>query len=251
MDAAFRCEQGDYGDYHVGPIVDILILPRLNSMNAAVLGIDAGGNLLYCAPGQVGQAIPLPIPDTNWGRVTGFTYDSGNLYVLDAPLRAVWVYTGQDASFIDRPYFFFGGQIPEIEDSIDLVVNGDELYLLHADSHLSHCSYSRLDTVPTRCEDPVTLVNPIPAYKDIDLFEQAHITQMMLTLPPDLTLLLLDADNRNVMRFSPRSLELMNQIYPMPGTSFKPGPAGAMTVNPNRVLFLAVDDQVYFATDMP
>jgi hypothetical protein len=251
MDAAFRCEQGDYGDYHVGPIVDILILPRLNSMNAAVLGIDAGGNLLYCAPGQVGQAIPLPIPDTNWGRVTGFTYDSGNLYVLDAPLRAVWVYTGQDASFIDRPYFFFGGQIPEIEDSIDLVVNGDELYLLHGDGHLSHCSYSRLDTVPTRCEDPVTLVNPIPAYKDIDLFEQAHITQMMLTLPPDLTLLLLDADNRNVMRFSPRSLELMNQIYPMPGTSFKPGPAGAMTVNPNRVLFLAVDDQVYFATDMP
>jgi hypothetical protein len=251
MDVAFRCEQGDYGEYHVGPIVDILILPRLNSLNAAVLGTDASGNLLYCAPGQVGQAIPLPIPDTNWGRVTGFTYDSGNLYVLDAQLRAVWVYTGQDASFVERPYFFFGGQIPEIEDSIDLVVNGDELYLLHADGRLSHCSYSRLDTVPTRCEDPAPLVNTIPAYKDIDLFGQAHFTQIMLTSPPDLTLLLLDADNRNVMRFSPRSLELLNQIYPTPGTAFKPGPAGAMTVNPNRVLFLAVDDQVYFATDMP
>ncbi len=251
MDAAFRCEQGEYGDYHVGPIVDILILPRLNSLNAAVLGIDASGNLLYCAPGQVGQAIPLPIPDTNWGRVTGFTYDSGNLYVLDAQLRAVWVYTGQDASFVERPYFFFGGQIPEIEDSIDLVVNGDELYLLHADGRLSHCSYSRLDTVPTRCEDPAPLVNTIPAYKDIDLFGQAHFTQIMLTSPPDLTLLLLNADNRNVMRFSPRSLELLTQIYPTPGTTFKPGPAGAMTVNPNRVLFLAVDDQVYFAPDMP
>jgi hypothetical protein len=251
MDAAFRCEQGEYGDYHVGPIVDILILPRLNSLNAAVLGIDASGNLLYCAPGEVGQAIPLPIPDTNWGRVTGFTYDSGNLYVLDAQLRAVWVYTGQDASFVEHPYFFFGGQIPEIEDSIDLVVNGDELYLLHADGRLSHCSYSRLDTVPTRCQDPAPLVNTIPAYKDLDLFGQAHFTQIMLTSPPDLTLLLLDADNRNVMRFSPRSLELLNQIYPTPGTSFKPGPAGAMTVNPNRVLFLAVDDQVYFAPDMP
>jgi hypothetical protein len=74
---------------------------------------------------------------------------------------------------------------------------------------------------------------------------------MMLTLPPDLTLLLLDADNRNVMRLSPRSLELLNQISPMPGSSLKPGPAGAITVNPNRVLFMAVDDQVYFATDMP
>jgi hypothetical protein len=251
MDEAFRCEQGDYGEYHVGPIVDILILPRLNSLNAAVLGIDASGNLLYCAPGQVGQAIPLPVPDTNWGRVTGFTYDGGNLYVLDAPSRALWVYTGQDASFLDRPYFFFGGQIPEIEDSIDLVVNGDDLYLLHADGHISTCSYSRLDTVPTRCEDPAPLVNPIPAYKDIDLFGQAHITQMMLTTPPDSALLFLDADNRSVMRLSPRTLELQNQIYPSPGTSLKQGPAGAMTVNPNRVLFLAVGNQVYFATDMP
>ena len=251
MDAAFRCEQGEFGQYNVGPIVDILILPRLNSLNAAVLGIDAGGNLLYCAPGQVGQAIPLPLPDTNWGRVTGFTYDSGNLYVLDAPSRAVWVYTGKDASFTDRPYFFFGGQIPEIEDSIDLVVNGDELYLLHADSHLSRCAYSRLDTVPTRCEDPVALVNTIPAYKEIDLFGQAHFTQMMLTSPPDSNLLLLEADNRNVMRFNPRSLELLSQIYPTPGNSLKSGPAGAITVNPNRVLFLAVEDQVYFAQDMP
>jgi len=251
LDQAFRCEQGEYGDYHVGPIVDILTLPRLNSLNAAVLGIDAGGNLLYWSAGQVGQAIPLPLPDTNWGRVTGFAYDSGNLYVLDAPSRAVWVYTGRDASFSDSPYFFFGGQIPDIEDSIDLVVNGDEMYLLHADGHLSHCSYSRLDTVPTRCEDPVTLINNIPAYQDIDLFGQSHITQMMLTSPPDSTLLLLDADNRGVMRLSPRTLELQNQIRPKPGTSLKQGPASAMAVNPNRVLFISIDDQVYFATDMP
>jgi hypothetical protein len=251
LDAAFRCEGGEYGEYRVGPIVDIIILPRLNSMNAAVLGIDAGGNLLYCSPGQVGQAIPLAVPDTNWGRVTGITYDSGNLYVLDAPSRAIWVYTGQEASFIGRPYFFFGGQIPDIEDAIDLVVNGDELYLLHADGHLSTCSYSRLDTVPTRCEDPAPLVNAIPAYQDIDLFGGAHIIQMMLTPPPDSTLVLLDADNRNIMRVSPRTLELQNQIYPMPGSSLQPGPAGAMTINPNRVLYLAVDNQVYFATDMP
>ena len=250
MDQAFHCEQGQYGDYQVGPIVDIIILPRLNSLDAAVLGIDAGGTLLYCSPGQVGQAIPLAVPDTNWGRVTGFTYDGGSLYVLDAPSRAIWVYTGQDASFIDRPFFFFGGQIPDIEDSIDLAVNGDELYLLHADGHLSTCSYSRLDTVPTRCQDPAELIHSLQAYQDIDLFAQAHITQMQLTVPPDSTLLLLDADNRSIMRVSSRTLELQNQIYPMPGTSFKSGPAGAMAVNPNRVLFLAVDDQVYFATDI-
>ncbi len=251
MDPNFRCEPGQYGDYQVGPIVDILILPRLNSLNAAVLGVDAGGTLLYCTPDQVGQAIPLAVPDSNWGRVTGFTYDGGSLYVLDAPSRAIWVYTGRDASFIDRPYFFFGGQIPDIEDSIDLSVNGDELFLLHADGHLSTCSYSRLDAVPTRCQDPAPLIHSLPAYQDIDLFAQAHMTQMQLTSPPDSTLLLLDADNRSVMRISSRTLELQNQIYPLPGTALKAGPAGAMTVNPNRVLFLAIDNQVYFAADLP
>ena len=74
---------------------------------------------------------------------------------------------------------------------------------------------------------------------------------MMLTSPPNSTLVLLDSDNRSVMRISPRTLELQNQIQPVPGASLKPGPAGALTVNPNRVLFLAVDDQVYFATDVP
>jgi hypothetical protein len=251
LDNAFRCDPGGYGGYQVGPLVDILILPRLNSLSATVLGVDAGGNLLYCAPGQVPQAIPLPIPDTNWGRVTGFTLDSGNLYVLDSSSRAIWVYSGKDASFIDRPYFFFGGQIPEIEDSIDLAVLNDDLYLLHADGHLSTCSYSRLETVPTRCQDPAELVNNLPAYKDLDLFAQTHLTQLLLTGSPDTMLLLLDADNRSVLRFGPRSLELQNQIYPLPGTSLKPGPAGAIAVNPNRVLFLAVDDQVYFATNLP
>jgi len=251
MDEAFRCGPGQYGDYQVGPLVDILILPRLNPLNAGVLGVDAAGNLLYCSAGEVGQAIPLPVPDSNWGRVTGFTMDEGNLYVLDAPSRAIWVYVGQDASFIERPYFFFGGQIPEIEGAIDIAVNGNDLYLLYADGHLSNCSYSQFDTVPTRCQDPSPLVNNLPAYQDINLFEQAHITQLMVTNPPDATMLLLDTDTRSVLRLSSRTLELQDQIYPMPGSSIKPGQAGAMTVNPNRVLFLAVDDQIYFATDMP
>jgi hypothetical protein len=251
QDSAFRCEPGQYGGYQVGPLVDILILPRLNSLDAAVLGVDASGNLLYCAPGQVPQAIPLPLPDTNWSRITGITLDNGNLYVLDASARAIWVYIGKDGSFVDRPYFFFGGQIPEIEDSIDLAVGNDDLYLLHADGHLSTCSYSRLETVPTRCQDPAELVNTLPAYQDLDLYAQLHVTQLLLTGSPDATLLLLDADNRSVLRLSPRSLELQNQIYPLPGTPFKSGPAGAMAMSPNRVLYLAVDDQVYFATNVP
>jgi hypothetical protein len=181
------------------------------------------------------------------------TLDSGNLYVLDAQSRAVWVYNGKDSAFVDRPYFFFGEQIPEIQDSIDLAVSGDDLYLLHADGHLTFCSYSRIGTVPTRCQDPAVLINPFVAYKDTDLFGQAHLTQMIYTTPPDSTILLLGADNQVVLRFTPRSLELQNQLSPAIGDAnpLPLGPVGAMTTGPNHVLYLAIKDQVYFTTNMP
>jgi hypothetical protein len=253
LDMAFNCTPGPYGAYQVGPLVDILALPLLNSVNASVVGTDAAGNLLYCAPGQVPQAIPLPTPSTNWGRVTAITLTGDNLYVLDAPSRAVWVYAGRDSTFVDQPYFFFGGQIPEIQDGIDLAVNGDDLYLLHADGHLSTCSYSHIEAVPTRCQDPAILVNPFTAYQDTDLFAQTHITQMILTSLPDLAVLLLDADNQSVLRFSPRSLELQNQLRPTSGASnpLPGGTIGAIAAGPNHVLYLAIKDEVYFATDMP
>jgi hypothetical protein len=254
QDAAFNCVPGAYGTYSVGPLVDILAMPTVNTINATVIGVDAAGDLLYCAPGQVAQAIPLPPPDTNWGRVTAFTLDSGNLYVLDAPSRAVWVYVGKDGAFVDRPYFFFGGQIPALEDAIDLAVNGDDLYILHSDGHLSACSYSRIETKPTRCEDSVALLNPFPAYREVDLFSEAHFTQMMFMPAPDSNLLLLDADSQGVFRFTQRlPLELQNQLRPMAGRAnpLPQGPIGAMTISPNHVMYLAVQDKVYFAVDSP
>lgn len=253
LDNTFNCKPGPYGAYQVGPLVDIIALPILNSVNATVLGVDAAGNLLYCAPGQVPQAIPLPPPDTNWKRVTSFTLDGGNLYVLDAQARAVWVYTGKDSAFVDRPYFFFGSQIPAIQDGIDIAVSGDDLYLLHADGHLTHCSYSRLETVPTRCDDPAPLTNPFAAYKGTDLFAQAHPTQIEFTAPPDSSILLLDADAQGVMRIAPRTLELQNQFQPAAGSAnpLPPGRVDAMTAGPNHILYLAVKDQVYFAPNLP
>lgn len=252
LDTTFNCRPGVYSNYTVGPLVDILALPGLNAINATMLGIDASGNLLYCAPGMVARAIPLPIPDTNWGRVTGFTLDNGTLYVLDAPSRAVWVYNGKDGTFVDRPYFFFGKQTPS-QDVIDFIITGDDLYMLHADGHLSICSYTTVESSTSQCQDPLPLVNPFLAYQGSDLFSTAHFTQVLFAAPPDQSILMLDADTQGVMRFSPRSLELQNQFRPMTGAAnpIPSGPAGAVTVSPNHVLYMAVDGQIYFATNMP
>lgn len=253
-DAAFDCKPGTYSRGEVGSIVDLLALPKANAYGATVLGIDTAGNLIYCFPGQVAQVSKLPdLPNTNWGRITSFVLDNDNLYVLDAETRSVWVYRGKNSTFTDPPYFFFGNQIPDISNAIDLAVSGDDLYILHADGHLTTCTYSRINEVPTRCVDPAPRLDNFPAHRDIDIFAQAHFTQMTLTNPPNPVVLLLDSENRSVFRLTPRSLELQNQVSGLGGkdSPFQPGPIGAMAISPNYVLYLAVGNQVYFATNLP
>lgn len=249
VDTTFNCAPGQYGDYEVGQLVDIQALPIMSMANATVLGVDANGDLLYCAPNQVPEARPLPTPGTGWGRVTAITMDSGNLYVLDASAKAVWVYTGKSGEFTDLPYFFFGAQVPDIQNGIDLTARVDEIYILHSGGYISHCTYSRIDVRPTSCQE-LTPVSPYPALRDSNLFTQANFTQMLNTATPDPTLLLLGADLQTVMRFSPNSLELQNQFRPPAGT-LRPGIIGAMTTGPDHILYLAVGDQVYFTEEMP
>ena len=254
LDSSFNCQPGTYAGYQVDTMVDLLALPKVNTVGANVLGIDPKGNLLYCSPGQVPQAIPLPaLPNTNWGRITAFALDNGSLYVLDATSRAVWVFIGKDGTFVDTPYFYFSNQIPNIDNAIDLAVSGDDLYLLHADGHLSTCTFSRIAATPTRCVDPATYMDPFPAHQDLNLFAQAHFTQMSLTNPPNPVILLLDSENHSVFRFTPRSLELQNQVtgYAGKANPFQQGSAGAMAVSPNYVLYMAIGNQVYFATNLP
>jgi hypothetical protein len=173
--------------------------------------------------------------------------------VLDAQAHAVWVYVGKDGAFLDRPYFFFGGQIPELDDAIDLAVSSDDLFVLHSDGRLSTCSFSRIEAVPTRCVDPAALVNPFPAYRDLNLFSEAHFTRMMFSPAPDPALLLLDADSQGVFRIAPRSLELQRQLRAVTGRA-NPLPQGqvtAMAMSPNHVLYFALQDRLYFASDSP
>ena len=247
LDTTFQCAPGQYGNYTVGPMMDVIVLPKLNSLNSSVLGVDAAGNLLYCAPGQVAQDLSLPPPPTNWGRVTALSLDSNRLFVLDAPSNGVWVYTGKDSVFADVPYFYFGAQIPQIQDAIDIAASGDELYLLHADGHLTHCTFG----TPTRC-DAVTLVNPFPAYGERNAFTQAHFTQMAFGAPPDTnSMFILDTDGRSLFHISLRTYGLQS-IFGVAGETVNlPGPFSAMAVSPNHILYVAVGGQVYFTNEAP
>jgi len=125
--------------------------------------------------------------------------------------------------------------------------------MLHADGHLSTCMFSRLSEAPTRCQDPAPRVDNYPAHRDVDIFQLAHFTQMSITSPPNSVILVLDSENQSVFRVSPRSFELQNQVTGYAGKAdpFKRGSVTAMAVSPNYVLYLAIGDQVYFATNLP
>jgi hypothetical protein len=256
LDTAFNCKPGSHEGYQVGPLIDLLALPKVNALNATVLGIDAKGMLLYCAPDQVPKAIPLAgLPgDIKLENITSFALDSGNLYVLDGKSRAVWVFIGKDSTFLDTPYFFFGNEIPpNLDSAIDLAAVSDDLYMLHTDGHLSTCTFSRISDAPTRCQDPAPRIDNYPAHRDLDIFGAAQFTQMTMTSPPNSVLLLLDSASQSVFRFSPRSFEFQNRVTGFAGDAnpFRQGSARAMAVSPNYVLYLAIGDQVYFATNLP
>jgi hypothetical protein len=236
-----------------------IALPRSNTTGATLLAIDASGNLEYCAPEAQPKASFLQIPDTGWKAITSISYDANNLYVLDAPGRAVWVYFGTiEIKFPEKPYFFFQAQMPgDIEKSIGLAVNGDDLYLLNQDGHMTTCTLSRLDVSPTRCNDPADYIDTRPGYESGRTLVDGKFSQIAFTSPPNPLVALLQpyTVEPSIFRFSPRALELQNQLRSKPGKDDrlpKSTRITSMAFSPNKILFIVLDTgQVFFAANIP
>ncbi|MDD5368115.1 MAG: hypothetical protein PHQ40_03440 [Anaerolineaceae bacterium] len=248
IDNTFRCEKGTFGSYKVGDILDITALPRGNEFKASILALDANGNLLYCIPGQAPLSAPLAPPDSNWGKITAFTYDSGTLYVLDPQVNSVWMYGGNNATFSERPQPFFDTNAPSMADVIDLTVNNTDLYLLHADGHLTLCTLS-YTTTPTRCTDPATLTDPRPGHaSNVPVIPGAQFTQIQFTQPPDPSLYFLDPNQAAIFHFSLRlNLQRVLRTQGSGAAELPQQPVSAYTIGPNRTAFLAFGNQIFYA----
>ena len=258
MDPTFKCGPGQYGGNSVGTLIDIAALPKVNTRNASVLAMDANGTLLYCAPNADPIAVPLVTPALGWRGIAGFVLDTDgqNLYVLDPLGNAVWVYAGNFGDFPNLPNMFFGEQVPQnMNTAIDLAANGDDLYLLFQDGHVTSCTLSQLDVVPTRCTDPVTFVDNRPGQQSGKTISDAIFTELSFADPPDPSLYFFEPLTQAIYRFSPQpdSLTLQGQFRASEDQRklMMVASATAMTMSPNRYLFMSVGDQVYFATDVP
>jgi hypothetical protein len=253
VDTDFKCEPGVYGDIQVGPLVDIVSLPRTNQISGTMIGVDANGIAIYCTGGQEPRVITLVPPDTGWNKITSITFDNGYLYVLDAPANAVWTYFMFDGVFSERPSFFFSEEVPNMNSAVDLAVTGDDLYLLNQDGHLVTCTLSRLDVSPTRCVNPAILNDTRAGYRSGPVLADAVFSQIAMSAAPDIAVAFLEPFTQAIYRFSPRSLDLQNQLRSQPGKSnqLPSGTVNAMALAPNHIIFLFINGELYYAQDTP
>jgi hypothetical protein len=242
LDQDFHCEPGPYGGIIVSPLVDLALLPRGNKQGAVVVAMDGNGNLIYCFEGQRPLAVSLIPPDSNWGKPNAIAVENGNLYVLDPLTNAVWIYFGEDYSFAQPPRFFFGAQVPDMQNMLDLSMDGEDLYLLDADGHLAICTFNDALDNPTTCTDPAEFTDPRAGRQSGAQIADAHFLQLQLTDPPEPSVYLFDPIVSATYQFSTH----LNLVRQFQSSSTLPGEvASAFTVSPNHAIFLAFQNEIY------
>jgi uncharacterized membrane protein len=239
-DQEFVCGPVASGAALVGPLVDIAPLPRGEESGATLIGVDASGTLILCIPGEQPLIQPVNPPGVNFGEIRAFDLNAGDLYYLDPPQNAVWIYRRRETA--NPPRLFFGDEIPHMQNVIDLAINNDDLYMLHADGHQSLCAY--LPDSATRCEDPLEYVDLRPGRSSGRVIPEALFSQIQFAPPPDPSLYLLEPESHAVYHFSLR-LALQRQYQPL--RPLEDRPATAFAISANRIIFLALGHEVFYA----
>lgn len=251
LDPSYRCGPGMEGSQNIGPLIDIDFLSKSSTGEAIILGMDANGYTLTCEPGKPPTFTPLAPPATGWGKPLAFTLSLDGAYVLDPQVNAVWIYANNDLS--QQPQLFFDAEVPPMTDVIDLAFDKNELFLLHADGHLTQCTYGALDVSPTRCADPVPYIDYRPGREGQPFASLPAFSQLLFTQPPDPSLMILEPGRQSIYLFSLR-LIFQRQYRPSPQTgssgaqSASLPPASAFGITPDkRVVFMAFGNQVSYA----
>ena len=244
-DDGFICGPGSVGGVQVGKLVDMLAIPINNPAKAPILAIDAAGNILYCAVGSSPIAATLLPPDGGWQGLKSIAFDSGRLLVLDSGANAVWIYRGFSSNFDQVPVSYFDAMPVKLQDAVDLAVNKDELFLLHADGHSSYCLASQISG-NVHCENPYPYQDDAATEASVD-FASLKFNQMSYSPPPDPSIYFLDPDAAELYQFSLR-LNL-NQVLRsgLSDGSLPTARATAFAVAANRQVFLAFGNAVYYA----
>lgn len=256
IDFTFICGPGGY----IGKIVDIAALPPNNIQvqpgvkgEAKVIGVDEFGNTVYCAPGANPTSKPLARPKVNWDRIQAINLNQGILYVLDSGTNRVWRYrSGED----DRDYeysqapgeFFDASQLTTPSRYIDLAVNVDNLFLLHEDSQMTHCTYSRVDWKESECENPAIYQDMRSGSPITFATNGLKYGQLSFAELPDSALYILEENQPAVYKYGMQlNLYRIINIQMAEGYAYPKGDVTAFTVSMDQIVFIAFGKELFYA----
>jgi len=257
VDDSFNCQAGNYPEQSVATPVDIAWVPDItvgsqvpsSAQSGVLVAVDAKGGVLYCPPGGTAAAGALIPPRTGWLSLQAIDYYDGSLYALDPTANGFWRYPTNGFNFDQPPEDYFNAAVPNITDAIDFVVAGGDVFFLHADGHLTRCTYNPLLPLPGNAGTGANVCTDIP-YHDTRPGRQAgprivdaQFTQLRYDPPPEPSLFFLDSFGRGAFRFS-LALDFLAHYRV---TAAPPGDATALAVGPDKTLYLAIGDQIYSA----
>ena len=246
LDVSFICGPVNYGEVTVGKLVDISLLPSDNVAKASVMGVDATGNILFCSLTEKPAAVTLAAPDSNWGSLSRMIFFQDNLYLLDVQNNQLVRFQYSDGLIDKNPHQYFGNEVPHLADVVDIAIDQEFLYILHADGSMATCSNTGTTTT---CSDPVPYGDNRAGQEPSPLkFSDSQFILMQASQPPDPSLYVLDGQHASIYHLSLRKLNLQDQFRPQAVTDYPPkGQAvTAFLITPNRRAILAAGNQLYF-----
>ena len=243
LDRDFVCGPGAYGELQVGPLVDAALMSRQLQPGAySIVGIDATGHGVLCAPQKDATAFALPpAAPTNWQRPARVAYQDGDLYILDPGAKAVEVVAMDgEGEFSGTPYNYFLQGAPEgIDTVVEMAVQRGGLYLLYADGQITRCEQASGNAVKCKA---LLYHDTRPGRSAGPVIPNTRFTQIVLASSPDPSLYMLDASSGAVYRFSYR-LQFVTQYRP---ANALPSEITAFAVDPEtQTLFVAAGGRVY------
>ncbi len=247
MDKSFDCSSGTKGAVTISNLADIVALPLNSPFGSTVLAIDQIGNLMYCIPGESPVITALAVPDNAWGGIADIDLGGSNLFVLDRLKENILSYRGNNQTFDQIPNMFFDNEKPPLGDVTAMSAYGNDVYMLHANSSMSLCSYRLGRDEKTKCTNISSYEDNRPGAEPVvPAIDNTHFIQMMTTEPPDPYLYILDTVGPAVYQFSLRQTFVQqiqsatNYDFRLPATD-----PTAFVVTPSRHIFLAFKNQLY------
>jgi nucleoid-associated protein YgaU len=259
LDDTFLCQAGQYPDITVDSLADIVWVPDLSvgsqtpssAHGGAVVAMDGKGTLLYCPPGGKAMAGALTAPRDEWATPASMDYYNGKLYVLDPGRNGFWRFgMSGSAGFDQSPTDYFATDHPSLADVVDFVVASGEVFFLHADGRVTRCQYDPLyqsaggdSTGGQLCED-ILFNDTRPGRTAGSQIRDALLSRMYYNEPPEPTLFFLDPLGRGAYRFS-MALNFISRYRVTIAPEQRE--ATALAVGTDKVLYIAIGNQIYYA----